>query len=53
MQLAQHGDFKSARVLLKETLEAERATAKWLDDNIPAITARFLEPERAGITSKR
>ena len=51
--MAQHGGFSSAGPLLQQTLDQELAMAKWLQDNLPGVTRRFLELKAAGAKASR
>lgn len=42
MTIADAGNFGDAKDALQETLAEEQSMAKWLDDNLPAVTRKFL-----------
>lgn len=42
LTIADAGNFGSAKDLLQETLTEEQSMAKWLNDNLPAVTRKFL-----------
>jgi ferritin-like metal-binding protein YciE len=47
----QVGDSQTATVC-GQILREEEAMAKWLDDNLDTLTAKYLEREEAGVTAK-
>ena len=52
LTLADAGGFEEARSLLRQNLEEERAMARWLEENIPAVTLQFAELKALGETAK-
>ncbi|NTJ63042.1 ferritin-like domain-containing protein [Agrobacterium rhizogenes] len=42
LTIADAGNFGEAKSALQESLVEEQAMAKWLDDNLPAVTRKFL-----------
>ncbi len=51
--MAEAGGFTAAVPLLQKTLEEELAMARWLQDNLPAVTKRFLQLKSAGAQASR
>lgn len=51
--LANHGALASAVDSLKETLDEEQAMAAWVDENIPALTEKFVALKQAGENPSR
>jgi len=51
--LANRGSFSSAVDPLKETLGEEEAMAAWVDENIPALTEKFVALKQAGENPSR
>jgi ferritin-like metal-binding protein YciE len=50
--LAQDTGFENSVGPLNENLAEEEAMAKWLEDNLPTVTHRYLELSEAGQTAK-
>jgi ferritin-like metal-binding protein YciE len=50
--LAQAGGSKSAIPLLQQNLDEEKAMAQWLDQNLEAVTMKYVSLRDAGETAK-
>jgi ferritin-like metal-binding protein YciE len=51
MQVAELTGHASAVPLLQQTLQEEMEMARWLDSNMSAVTATYLEREQRGLTA--
>lgn len=52
MTLAEAGGYAEAESLLRQNLDEERAMARWLEDNLPAVTLQHAELRAAGASAK-
>lgn len=52
MTLAEAGGFAEAESLLRQNLDEERAMARWLEDNLPAVTLQYVDLRAAGANAK-
>jgi ferritin-like metal-binding protein YciE len=50
--VAEAGGFMTAISVLKQNLAEEQAMAAWLNENLPAVTRKFLSLKEAGETAK-
>jgi ferritin-like metal-binding protein YciE len=50
--VAETAGFANHASLLRQNLAEEQAMAKWLDENIQAVTTQYIEREARGQTSK-
>ncbi|WP_191057637.1 ferritin-like domain-containing protein [Geminicoccus harenae] len=48
IEIAQRGGFQNAIPLLEASLKEEQAMAAWVDQNLPAVTDRYLQLSVAG-----
>lgn len=52
MTLAEAGGFTEAQGLLRQNLDEEKAMARWLEENLPAVTLQFAGLRAAGASAK-
>jgi ferritin-like metal-binding protein YciE len=48
LTMAEAGGFRDAVPLLQQSLREEEAMAKWLDENLPSVTTRYLQLRSSG-----
>ncbi len=52
MTLAEAGGFAGAQGLLRQSLDEEKAMARWLEENLPLVTLQFADLRAAGAGGK-
>ena len=52
MTLAEAGGFAGAQGLLRQSLDEEKAMARWLEENLPRVTLQFADLRAAGAGGK-